>query len=441
MTLEARQIHLGVIGCGKIGSATLRYIDERSDYISRKMGYELIPCSVFDKDEESLYALGDLSNIKPRIAGSAEEVIDDPETQIILEATGQDGQARDYIMESFRKGKSVVTPNKMVIAKYTRELFGEARRYGQELGFESSVMASVPVINNLRGNTDRIEKYLAILNGTSNLILTHMPERGFEGALEYAQSIGAAEPDASADISGRDTANKNKILAVLSYGADIDYETITGQDFMEGIESITGLDINLAGEFGYKVKLLGKSRLRDDGRLEIGTFPYLLDSGHMLANVDGTNNAIYVDFENRGPQMYYGKGAEPKPTRVAVVDDIIETAMKMRGGEVDIPPLLNDIELINPFSVRCPFYLRLSAVDRPGVLSKLSGILADNDVSIAKVIQKAKSDNESVPIVMLTHESSPGDILNATRYIDRTLRGKITTGETVAIRVENGEIS
>jgi homoserine dehydrogenase len=439
LTRKPREIHFSLIGCGNIGSATLRYVNERAGYIETGMGYRLIPEKVYDIDSGSLEFLGELENIRPKIASSVEEVIDDPKTKIIIEATGQDGPARDYIMESFGKGKSVVTPNKLVIAKYMRELFDEARSCGQELGFESSVMAGVPVINNLRGNTDIINKYLAILNGTSNLILTHIPERGYDGALKYARSIGAAEPDASSDTSGRDTANKNKILAALSYGADIDYDTMTSPLFLEGIENITDLDIEFAGEFGYKIKLLGKSRMHKDGRLEIGTFPYLLNSSHILANVDGTNNAIYIDFESKGPELHYGEGAGPMPTRAGVVEDVIQTARKMRGGEVDIPSIWGGIELVDPSELKYPFYLRFSCFDKPGVSGKITTVLGDHEVSIASHVQKKElAEEESVPICMLTYEANVGKIKHAVNYIDETLKGNITTGDTVAIRVENG---
>ncbi len=328
-------IKVGIIGAGgNIGSATLRYIDKESGYIAQKHGYRLVPAYVCDKNPASLDFLSGLKTV-PRIAKDPSEIIENPDVDIVVEATGQDEIAREIILESFKNGKSVVTPNKLVVAKYMTEIFDEARKHRQSIGFEASVMASVPLINALRDTTDKTRSHLGIFNGTTNYILTQMyagKER--EEALAYAKKEGYAEPDPTADIEGWDTAYKNKILTALLHQTDVGNNPIMNELYREGIENVSRIDTVFAEEeFGLVVKLLGKCKLRDDGKLEIGTYPTLIPSNHQLAGVKDAFNAIYIDFENRGVHLYVGRGAGPDPTKVPIADDIIRVAKERMSGK------------------------------------------------------------------------------------------------------------
>jgi len=438
----AKKIPIGIIGAGgNIGSALLNHLDERADYIAWKHGYQIVPAYVNDSNIFSLNFLPELG-VSPKVAKDIGEILEDPEIKIIVETTGRDAEARDIILESFKKGKSVVTPNKLAVAKYMPVICEEARRYGQSIGFEASTMASVPVINTIRDTTDEIQGYLGIFNGTSNYVLTKMYDQNmeFDAALKEAQAKGFAEPDPSNDINGSDTGHKNIIATAISFGTYPGYDTVANGFYREGIKGISKGDMDMALEnFGLKIKLLAKSKLRDDGKLEIGTYPFLISEDHELAKVPDNFNAIYLISKDRGTHFYKGKGAGKEPTRVPIADDIIRIATEMAAGRSYVPEISNVIPVLRPEEHECPFYLRFDAVDKPGVLSTLSGVLGKNNISISSAIQKGKTDgNDTVPVVFLTHKAKAGAVYNATREIDWGHKGNIVKGYTVAIRVEDG---
>jgi len=436
-----KKINFGLIGAGNIGSATIRYIDENLRHIQERTGYQPVPAVVYDTDKKRVKFLDELETLKPIVAGSAEGIIKNPYIQIIVEATGKDEEALDIILRSFRSGKSVVTPNKLVIAKHMKEIFEEARKYGQSIGFEASVMGGVPIINTIRDTTDEAHGHLGILNGTTNYILTQIYHGSkMMEALKDAKQKGYAEPDPTMDLNGSDTACKNNILTAILHETDVGFQAVANELYREGIMNLLEFDIDFAfNEFEYVVKLLGKSRLREDGKLEIGTYPFLIPKDHPLASISDTVNAVYVNFKERGTHLYTGRGAGPDPTKVALVDDIIRIARERQAKNVYVPLIEKDIPIADPLEHLSRFYLRFDAVDRPGVLTKLSGVLGDNHISIASVIQpeRKSAENSTVPVVLLTHESKAGDVFNAINYINTTYAGKLITGKTKVIRIEN----
>jgi homoserine dehydrogenase len=442
-----RKISFGLIGTGNIGSSVIKYVDENFDYILKTKGYKLIPKMVYDINPKNLRFLRKLKTVKPEVAKSPWEVIRHPGIEIVVETTGNVEAGFNYACQAFDKGKGFATAGKDLIAERTRELFERARYAGQGIGFEASTMGGVPIINYLRRNTDKVISHRGILNGTSNLILTEMPERGKDGAIRHAQEIGAAEPDHRKDTEGWDTANKNKILVALLYGADIGYEPVKSENFRYGIQDISELDIMFAGkklkesveEPGYKIKLLGRSKLREDGKLEVQTYPFLVKETDRLSGIEGTLNGLRLHLEKKGLQTFEGKGAEPGPTGATLVEDIMNLADQRQAGNIFVPYIGNDIEVVDPMSIKFPFYLRFTAYDRPGVLSKLSGVLGDNNVSIDTAIQKGQriGDDETVPVFLVTYPAPASSVMHAVNYIDDALKGTFVKEKTTVIRVEN----
>lgn len=438
-----KKVGVGFIGAGgNVGSASVRYLVKKHDYFLER-GYEIFPASVCDIEGDKLHYLKEL-DAEPKVAGSSQEVIDDPDVRIVVEAIGKNEESRDIVLSALENGKSVVTPNKQIIAQYSRLIFDTARRYGQDVGFEPSVMGSVPVIRTFRNNTDDIVSYSGILNATSNLIIDHLSEKGWKDAFQVAIGRGAAEPDdeiaTSPDILGKDTANKNKILAMLSFGYDIDYRNVIDPLYLQGIQDITKVDLKYAEEFGFCIKLLGQAANRE-GRIEFGTYPFMVPKSHGFATVKDVNNALQVESETREIQFYSGKGAEPGPTSVAVVDDIFSIAKKIGGNGIETPLIGDDADMIEPGEQSYKHYIRFDAIDKPGVLSKISGILGDNSVSIEKVMQQGRSKESSVPIIMFTHEARTQDIYNSVKHMEGNLLGETLNESPNVIRVMREEYS
>jgi homoserine dehydrogenase len=368
-------------------------------------------------------------------------VINDPEIDILMELIGGFEPAKTFILKAIRKGKHIVTANKALLALHGDEIFREAHRFGVDINFEASVGGGIPLIRSIKEGlvANRIQSIFGILNGTSNYILSKMTDEGrnFKEVLREAQEKGYAEADPTYDIEGIDAAHKLTILIRLAFGTSIQFkEIMTG-----GISEITPLDIHFSKEFGYRIKLLAIAKI-DKGRIEARVHPTMIPEVHLLSTVEGVFNAIYIKGDSVGPTLFYGQGAGQMPTGSAVVSDLVELGRNVliRASGRRVPLLsyqesaIEKIPLKKMDDVVMPFYMRFSALDRPGVLSKISGILGKNDISIASVIQKGRQVNGAVPIVMMTHEAKEKNVHRALREIDRL--GMIL-GKTIFIRVEN----
>ncbi len=375
------------------------------------------------------------------LVDQADQILEDPEISIVIELVGGLEPARSFILKALEKGKHVVTANKALLAHKGDEIFQKAGDCKLDIGFEASVCGGIPVILALQQGivANEIESILGIFNGTSNFILTQMTEGGlpYSEALKEAQQRGYAEADPTLDVEGMDTAHKLSILMHLAYGAPLDPKGL----FVEGITRIGPLDIAFAREFGYCIKLLAICR-KEGKLLEARVHPTMIPKVHMLANVKGAYNALYICGDSVGDILLYGQGAGMMPTGSAVVSDLVNIGRNINKEITQrIPPDLSARGFkekglaLKPFSeLVTHYYFRFSALDHPGVLSKIAGILGDHKISIASVIQKGRKLDGPVAIVMMTHEAQESDVQKAVQEIDLL---KEITDHTVIIRVEN----
>ncbi len=432
-----KSINIGLIGCGTVGTGVVRLLTEERELLARRLGTHLVLKKVADLEPARLSGVA----LAPeQFTSRAADILDDPEIDIVVELIGGCGAAQDYVLSAIDRGKHVVTANKALLAHHGNDLLTAAAAKGVEIAFEASVCGGIPIILALRQGlaANRIQELFGILNGTANYILTQMTQSGasYGQALAEAQAHGYAEADPTLDVEGIDTAHKLAILMSLAYGARLDLDSIA----VEGISRLNPLDLQFAGEFGYCMKLLAITR--DDGhRVEARVHPTLVPRDHMLANVSGAMNAVYLTGNAVGPILLYGQGAGMMPTASAVVSDLMDLARNLlcavpgRVPALGWESALNTHRLIKPINdLVTNYYLRFSALDRPGVLSQVSGILGKHNISIAAVIQKGREAAGTVPIVMITHEAREADARAAMAEIDRL---PIVSPPTVFYRIED----
>jgi homoserine dehydrogenase len=427
-------VKVGVIGFGTVGSGTVKVMLGNRDLLGWRLGFDVALKHVADKDTESDRGIALPGGM---LVADAAAVLDDPEIDIVVELIGGMETAREMILRALRKGKHVVTANKALLAVHGNEIFAEAARNGVQVGFEASVAGGIPIIKVVREGlvANNVSSIYGIINGTANYIMTKMTGEGaeFEAVLAEAQRLGYAEADPTFDIEGVDAAHKLAILASLAYGIPLSFDEV----YTEGITKVSSLDIEFAGELGYKVKLLAIAKV-SDGEVELRVHPTMVPDDYLISKVDGVFNAVYVRGDAVGETMYYGRGAGDMPTASAVVADVAEIAQGIRGGGSipmfrvsDAPMKIRKIE-----DIRSKYYFRFSALDRPGVLSRISGIFGENNISIASVIQKERKAGEAVPLVILTHTATERDIRRAVEHIDGL---DVVSGTTRYIRVEGEE--
>lgn len=433
-----KAIQIGLIGFGTVGTGVVKILLEKEEALAHLVGTPLKLKWIADLDLKRDRGV----RVPPGIlVDRADQILEDPEISIVIELVGGQEPARSFIIKALEKGKHVVTANKALLAHKGDEIFQKARDCNLDIGFEASVGGGIPVIQALQQGlvANDIESILGILNGTSNFILTQMTEGGlaYSEALKEAQKRGFAEADPTLDVEGLDTAHKLSILMHLAYGAPLDPKGL----FVEGITRIGSLDIAFAREFGYGIKLL--AICRKEGRLlEARVHPTMIPKGHMLANVQGPYNALYICGDSVGDILLYGQGAGMMPTGSAVVSDLVNIGRNIHKGITQrIPPNLSALDFkekglaFKPFSeLVTHYYFRFSALDQPGVLSRIAGILGAHRISIASVIQKGRKLEGPVPIVMMTHEAQESDVQKAILEIDQL---KEITDQTVIIRGEN----
>jgi homoserine dehydrogenase len=427
------KINVGIIGFGIVGSGTAKVLLQNKDILSERLGFELNLKRIADLDIQTDRGLEIPQGV---LTTNANDIFDDPDIDIVVELIGGIRPAKDFILKAIQKGKHVVTANKALLATNGTEIFQAAREAGVEVGFEASVAGAIPIIKVMKEGliANRIKAIYGIINGTSNYILTKMTDENveFSVALKEAQALGYAEADPTFDIEGIDTAHKLTILATLSFGLPLSF----GSVYIEGISKISTQDISFASDLGYKVKLLAITK-ESDGEIELRVHPTMLPKEYLIAKVDGPFNAIYVDGDATGSTMYYGRGAGSVPTGSAVVSDIADIARNIQKNSVGrvptIPNISREARIKKIDDIVSMYYFRFSALDKPGVLSKISGILGNYNISIASVIQKGRRVGEAVPLVVLTHEAKEKDVHRAIEEIDKL---PIVMGKTVFIRVE-----
>ncbi len=429
-----KQIKIGLLGFGTVGQAVYKLLTENAKNIAERTGFLPVIEKVLVRDLKKKRNLSIDSNL---LTTDPEDILEHKEISIVCELMGGINPAEEYVLSALEEGKAVVTANKALLSEKGGRIFSLVNERRLYLGFEASVGGGIPIIKTMKealvGN--KIKRIVGIANGTTNYILTQMLEKGmdFAKALRLAQEKGFAEADPSLDIKGIDSAHKLSLLASLAFNFFIPFDRV----YVEGIDKIELIDLEFARQFGYVVKLLAIAK-EDKGRYEIRVHPALIPEKHILTSVRFNYNAFYIQGDFVGDILLYGLGAGGAPTASAVVSDIIDAIEFLTTGKRGLTsyPRYEEekLEKIRPIE-DCEFryYFRFQALDKPGVLSKISGILGKYGISIASVVQIGRQKGKgAVPIVMLTHETKEGLVSKALSEISKL---DVVKGEVKKIRI------
>jgi len=394
-------IKVGLLGCGTVGGGVYNILTTKKKDIERKLGEEIQIKRILVKEKNKRRKYNVDASL---LTEDYKEIVEDPEIQLVVELIGGETPTLGYIKEAINHHKNIVTANKLILAKYGREIFRLAKNNNVKVYYEGSVGGGIPIIKTLKESmiANKIGRIYGILNGTTNYILTQMTEKSidFEDALKKAQSLGYAESDPYFDVSGLDCAYKISILSSLAFESFIDVNSI----YVEGIDKIEREDIEIAEELGYTIKLLAIGKRYEDKMLDIRVHPTFIPKSNPLSKINGVYNVVQIHGDVVGDIMIYGQGAGEMPTASAVVADIMEAAKSIKyhiENEYSIGRL-NGLKLIGTDEIENSFYIRLRVNDIPGVFAKIAKAFGDNEVSIASVIQKHRL-NPVVPIFLLTH--------------------------------------
>ena len=408
-----KTIKIGLLGCGTVGTGVIQVLEKNRHSITTKAGAILEITKILVRD---INKKRDISE-KINLTSNPNDILDDPEIEIVIEVMGGIDPAKEYILKALRQGKSVVTANKDLLATHGKELFEAASESRVDLRFEASVGGGIPIIGPLKDSLagNEIQKVMGIINGTTNYILTKMKNENseFSQVLAQAQKLGYAEADPTSDIEGLDAARKIAILASIAFNSRVTFSDV----FSEGIAKITSKDIMYANELGYTIKLLGMAQ-QENGVIQVRVHPAFIPNNHPLANVNDVYNAIYVQGDAVGDAMFFGQGAGQLPTASAVIGDLIEIAKDLTKGVCDKTYCTCfEHKKVKPISeIKTKYYLRLTVTDRPGVLANIASVFANQEVSIASVVQKRKCD-QVAEIVLITHEVKEANLQDALSII------------------------
>ena len=434
MEHKPKEIGIGLIGLGTVGSGVVKILKAQGRRIASETGVKLVLRRVAVKSASKKRSV---SVPRGLVTSNPLAVVNDPSVEILIELAGGVKPAQSWVERAFELKKHVVTANKALLAEKGKSVFASARKNRRRLGFEASVCGGIPIIRAIREGlvSDNVTHFLGIVNGTCNYILSAMSSRGlgFDAALKEAQAKGYAEANPALDVDGVDSAHKLAVLSRLAFSCDVDFKKI----FIEGIRRITAADIAYAKDLGYVPKLLVIGKKKSRG-LELRVHPTLLPLDHPLASVRGVYNAIYVHGRQSGDLLFYGRGAGQMPTATAVMSDVVEIAQDMTkgldamrshwGAEPSAARILPTDDLVSQY------YLRFQVADRPGVLGSIAKTLGANGISILSVHQKDSHDSKSVPVVILTYAASEKNVRRALKTIDA--RGDVRE-KTQLIRVEH----
>jgi homoserine dehydrogenase len=441
-----QQVNLGIIGGGTVGGGVFQAVQRNGALMASRLGIQLKVAKV---------AVRDLN--KPRAVKIPEAmlttdwagVVNDPSVNLIVELMGGTSTARSVVLQSLKLGKPVVTANKALLSAHGEELFEASQRTGANLYYEASVAGGIPIIKVLREGLigNRITRLYGIVNGTCNYILTRMKLEGgeFKDILGDAQRLGYAEADPTLDVDGHDAAHKIGILASLAHGFWVNPRQI----HVEGIRTITQLDIQFAGQLGYTIKLLGVVRKSEATParakknclpIQVSVHPALIPHSHVLANVNHVFNAVLVRGDIVGDTLYYGRGAGQDATASAVLSDLADAALDLKSGTPSrVPPFVpheRDGAVLPIEKTVSRYYLRLSVIDRPGTLARIASILARAKIGISSVIQPEGHEGESVPLILMLHDAQHDAMSKA---LTRMARLPVVKGAPMMLRVETFE--
>ncbi|QCF25278.1 homoserine dehydrogenase [Hydrocarboniclastica marina] len=399
-----KEVKIGICGLGTVGGGTVTVLQRNAELIAGRAGCRLIIAQAASRRRPEHIELGTIP-----FSDDIFQVVQNPEIDIVVELIGGCETALELVLAAIENGKHVVTANKALIAVHGNEIFEAAARHGVVVAFESSVAGGIPVLKAIREGlaANRINWLAGIINGTGNYILSEMRSgRAFDEVLREAQALGYAEADPTFDVEGIDAAHKLTILASSAFGVPLQFE----KAYTEGIANITPYDISHAESLGYRIKHLGIARRQADG-IELRVHPTLVPVRHLIANVDGVLNAVLVDGDAVGQTMYYGPGAGAEATASAVIADLVDVARSVAAGSSQRvpylgfePEALEELAVLPMEEVHSAFYLRIHALDRPGVLAKIASILSEHGINIESIMQKeTEVQDNTIPVIILTH--------------------------------------
>jgi homoserine dehydrogenase len=412
--MDMNPIQVGLLGIGTVGRGTFEVLRRNQAEIRRRAGRGIEIVAVHRRDQAAARAIvGDAA----RVVVDPREIVRDPAIDIVVELIGGTTLARELVLEAIAQGKHVVTANKALLAVHGTEIFAAAQARGVAVAFEAAVAGGIPIIKSLREglSANRIEWIAGIINGTTNFILSEMRSKGldFGVVLEKAQRLGYAEADPTFDIEGIDAAHKATIMSALAFGTPVQFE----RAHVEGITQLQAADIRYAEQLGYRLKLLGITKRRDDlGGLELRVHPTLVPSQRLIANVEGAMNAVVVHGDAVGTTLHYGRGAGAEPTASAVIADLVDVTRLLTADPSHRVPYLafradalSATPVVPIDQVVTAFYLRLQVADQAGVLARITGILAEHDISIDALLQRESAEGEKqTDVIILTHDTVEG---------------------------------
>lgn len=440
-----KPVTIGLLGLGTVGQGVANILSRNAAEIERRTGRSIKLVAAAVRNQGKAEALG----LDIRVTTDAQSLVTDPGIDIICEAMGGDDPALSLLHTAIANGKHVITANKALIAVHGNELLSAAQEKGVVVAYESAVAGGIPIIKALREGlaANRIEWIAGIINGTGNFILSEMAEKGrsFEDVLAEAQALGYAEADPTFDVEGIDAAHKLTIMASVAFGMPLQFDAV----YTEGISQVTREDVEFADELGYRIKHLGVAKRRKDG-IEMRVHPTLIPEKRLLANVNGVMNAVLVQGDAVGPTLYYGPGAGSEPTGSSVVADIIDVVRALDANPAHRVPTLgfqhDELEpytMLKTIDYMSAYYLRLQALDQPGVMANITGIFGELGISIEAILQKEPESTEdpdensseisAVPIILLTHRVREGLIEQA---IERIQSLSAITQKVIRLRVE-----
>lgn len=428
-----KKIYIGLVGFGNVGVGLLKILNEKKSLIKEKTGLDFIVKKICDKDFITRRPIKIDRSVKTK---NFADIINDPEISIVVELVGGIHPAKEIIINSLKAKKHVVTANKALLAQEGNDIFKAAKRYKRNIYFEASVGAGIPIIKTLREAliANKIKEIYGIINGTSNFVLTKMSEAGcsFSEALQDARKKGFAERNASLDINGVDTAHKLLILVYLAFAKLFKMDKI----YIEGISKISLSDIKYAEEMGLVIKLLAIAKQQGQ-ELDVRVHPTLVEKDSIFASVDDVYNAVYMNTDLMGDLILYGQGAGQLSAASGVVSDLIDLVKDIESKSTYCEHLLSRKPKINKLvkldDIQSKYYIRFMAIDRPGVLARIAGVLGQYGISISSVTQKGRRRAKIVPIVMLTHESRERNMRLA---LDKIYKLAVIREYPVAIRME-----
>ncbi|MCH8497110.1 MAG: homoserine dehydrogenase [Marinobacter sp.] len=430
-----KQVNIGICGLGTVGGGTFNVLKRNAAVITGRSGCDIRVTRVATRQLRD-----DIDLTGVAVSEDIYDVVNDPAIDIVVELIGGYDAARELVLAAIANGKHVVTANKALIAVHGNELFDAAEKQGVIIAYEAGVAGGVPVIKALREGmaANRIDWIAGIINGTGNYILTEMRAgREFADVLKEAQALGYAEADPTFDVEGIDAAHKLTILASAGFGVPLQFE----RAFTEGISKVTPYDIAHAELLGYRIKHLGIARRREDG-IELRVHPTLVPKDHLIAQVDGVLNAVLMDGDAVGQTMYYGAGAGAEATGSAVIADIVDVARVVASGSTQrvpylgfAPEAMEDLKVLPMDDVQSAYYLRIQALDKPGVLAKIASVLSEQGINIESIMQKESEVEEGrIPVIILTHTVQERQINAAITELEALSE---IVGSVVRIRTEN----